>query len=342
MSKLNDFDFSLPEKYIAQTPLEQRETSKLLLLKRGEIKHKIFKEIVNEFENGDILVLNNSKVMASRFSGRKETGGRVNLLFIREIKPFKWQCLIEGKKLRPKLKIIVENGLFDIQIIRQIREGIFLTQIHSKHAMNELIEKYGTIPLPNYIKNIDKNFNFEKYQTVFAKKTGSIAAPTAGFHFTKDLLSKLVKKGVKLEYITLHVGVGLILRIHVEDPKDYHMEPEFFEISKEVADSINNSRESGNKIIAVGTTTLKALESSSNKNGKVLKSSGFSELFIYPGYKFKFKPDGFITNFHLPKSPPLLMVAAYAGTRNLLNAYQIAIKENYRFYSFGDAMYITS
>ncbi|MHA1299211.1 MAG: S-adenosylmethionine:tRNA ribosyltransferase-isomerase, partial [Candidatus Helarchaeota archaeon] len=187
-----------------------------------------------------------------------------------------------------------------------------------------------------------KNFNINKYQTVFAKESGSIAAPTAGFHFTQNLISKISEKGVKIVYITLHIGAGLILKVHVDNPKDYHMEPEFFEIKEDVAELINSARENGKKIIAVGTTCLKALESSSNEKGKIKPSKGFSDLFIYPGYEFKFKLDGFITNFHLPKSPPLLMTAAYAGTKRLMSAYQIAVKNNYRFYSFGDAMFITS
>jgi S-adenosylmethionine:tRNA ribosyltransferase-isomerase len=342
MNKLDQFNFILPKQYIAQTPLEQRDTSKLLILKGNKIQHKLFYEFVHEMDEGDILILNDSKVFTARFNGIKKTGGIVSLLFLKEIEPFKWQCLIKGKKLRPHIKIIVENGLFEIEIIKQIREGIFLTQIFSKESMFNLINKFGKIPIPNYIKKLDEKFNYNKYQTVFAKNEGSIAAPTAGLHFTKKLLSKISKKGVKIEYITLHVGVGLILKIHVDKPRDYPMEPEFFKIDKNVADSINHTREVGNRIFAVGTTTLKALEAASNKYGKIKPIKGDSDLFIYPGYNFNFKPDGFLTNFHLPKSPPLLMAAAYAGTRKLLNAYQVAIKNNYRFYSFGDAMFITS
>ena len=342
MSKLEQFNFILPEQHIAQTPLEKRDTSRLLILKGNKIQHKLFYEFIHEMNKGDILILNDSKVISARFNGIKETGGIVNLLFLKEIEPLKWHCLIKGKRLRPKIKIKVENGLFEIEIIKQIREGIFLTQIFSKDPIKKLIKNFGKIPIPNYIKQLDEEFNYDKYQTVFAKTEGSFAAPTAGLHFTKNLLSKISKKGVKIEYVTLHVGVGLILKIHVDDPKDYPMEQEFFEIKKKVADSINNTREVGNRIIAVGTTTLKALESASNKNGKIESKRGLSDLFIYPGYKFRFKPDGFLTNFHLPKSPPLLMAAAYVGTRKLLNVYQVAIENNYRFYSFGDAMFITS
>ncbi len=342
MINLEQYNFILPEKYIAQTPLEQRDTSKLLILKGKKIQHKLFHEIIHEMNEGDILILNDSKVIAARFNGIKETGGMVSLLFLKEIEPFKWQCLIKGKKLRPKIKIIVENGLFEVEILKQIREGIFLTQIFSKVSMKDLINNFGKIPIPNYIKKLDKKFNYNKYQTVFAKYEGSIAAPTAGLHFTNKLLSKISKKGVKVEYITLHVGVGLILKIHVNNPKDYPMEPEYLEIERDVADSINNAREAGNRIIAVGTTTLKSLEAASNNKGKIEQIKGYSDLFIFPGYNFKFKPDGFLTNFHLPKSPPLLMAAAYVGTSELLNAYQVAIKNKYRFYSFGDAMFITS
>lgn len=342
MNKLDNYNFILPEKYIAQKPLEQRDLSKLLVLRKSNIEHILFKEIINELYKDDILILNDSKVMAAKFEGKKDTGGKVTLLFLREIEPLKWYCLIKGKKIHPTLKIIIENGYFEVKILKQIREGIFLTQIFSRESMNDLFKKYGKIPLPNYIKKVDKNFNFDKYQTVFAKTEGSIAAPTAGFHFTKELLLKISNKGIKIDYITLHVGVGLILRINVKDFKDYPMEPEYFEVTQEVADLINNAREAGNKIIIVGTTSLKTLESTSNNKGIIIPNRGFSDLFIYPGYRFKFRPDGFVTNFHLPKSPPLLIVAAYAGTERLLNAYKIAIKNNYRFYSFGDAMFITS
>ncbi len=322
-------EYELPKELIAQEPLEDRSKSRLMVLftKENKIEHRYFYEIVDYFEKGDVLVVNNSKVIKAKLIGRKPTGGKVEALLVKKIDNKTWKVLLKGKKLRDGMEVYFKD--LKARIVKN--DDIYL-KFEKEINFNDL-EIYGETPLPPYIKN--PNISLERYQTVYAEKPGSIASPTAGLHFTKELLKKLEEKGVKIAKITLHVGTATFKPVD----KNYKPEPEAYEVSRDAAELINYGLEN-TRIFAVGTTVVKTLETVA-ENGRVVSKSGFSDLFIEPGYKFKLRYGGMITNFHLPKSSNILLVAAFVGSVDkILNAYKVAIEKRYRFYSFGDAMLI--
>jgi S-adenosylmethionine:tRNA ribosyltransferase-isomerase len=325
---LSDFDYTLPKDRIAQSPAEPRSSCRLMVL-GDRIEHKRFYEIVDYFKEGDILVVNDSKVVPAKLVGRKETGGRVECLLV-ERRGEEGTCLIRGKKIRPGTKMIFQKGLS--AVVTDKLGDKYGIRFEPQGALEELLERIGKPPTPPYIK---REVEEREYQTVYASKPGSIAAPTAGLHFTQELLEEIKDKGARIAFITLHVGIGTFSPVKVEDPRQHRMEAEYFEIDEENAKAIND----GERLIACGTTTVKALESAF-KNGKIQPVSGWSDLFIYPPYDFRAPIDGIITNFHLPKSTLLMLVCAYAGRERILNAYREAIEKGYRFYSLGDAMFI--
>lgn len=328
--KLQDLNYSLPKELIAQVPVEPRSSSRLMVLNGSKIEHKKFYELVNYLREGDVLVLNDSKVVPARIRGKKKTGGRVEILLISKSSETKWRCLVKGK-VRSGSEIFFEEGLHGI--ITDAASGKF--EIEFNASTEEILEKYGEPPTPPYIKQkIEK----ERYQTVYAKNPGSIAAPTAGLHFTKELLREIESRGARISYVTLHVGLGTFAPVKAENIAEHEVGAEYFEIDEKNAEIIND----GERIIAVGTTALKVLESAANEEGYISATSGWSELFIFPPYKFRSNVSALLTNFHLPKSTLLMLVCAYAGREKILKAYELAIKEKYRFYSFGDAMFICS
>ncbi len=339
--KTDDFDYYLPEELIAQTPLVKRDESKLMVVDRktGEITHDTFYNIIDYLNKDDVMVLNDTKVLPARIIGAKEdTGAVIELLLLKNIEKDTWEVLAKPAKrikvgsiisfgngeLKAKCTAIGEEG---IRIVEFLYEGIFL----------EILDKLGTMPLPPYIKT--KLNDKDRYQTVYAKNIGSAAAPTAGLHFTKELLSKIEKKGIKICYITLHVGLGTFRPVNVQNVKEHKMHSEYYQMSREVADILNDAKASGKRIISVGTTSTRTLETVINKYGEFRETSGWTDIFIYPGYEFK-AIDGQITNFHLPKSTLIMLVSAFASKEIILNAYNEAVKNNYRFFSFGDSMFI--
>ena len=338
--RTDDFDYYLPENLIAQTPLLKRDTSRLLVLDKntGKIEHKVFTDIINYLNKGDVLVVNDTKVIPARLIGVKdETGAVIEVLMLKNIENDKWECLCkpakrikEGTtiKFSDKLKCICTN-VFDegIRHFKFIYEGIFM----------EILDELGEMPLPPYIheKLTDKNM----YQTVYAKNIGSAAAPTAGLHFTDELLNKIKEKGVIIASVTLHVGLGTFRPVNVSDVTKHKMHSEYYEMSEDTANILNLAKKEGNKIVSVGTTSTRTLEAIMNKYNKFIKCSGFTDIFIYPGYKFK-AVDELITNFHLPKSTLIMLVSALSGKDNIMNAYKEAVELEYRFFSFGDAMFI--
>ena len=338
--KTEDFNFYLPENLIAQTPLLKRDSSRLLVLDKntGEVCHKHFYDVIDYLNEGDALVLNDTKVIPARLIGTKaDTNAVIEVLMLRNIEDDIWECLTkpakrikEGTivKFSDKLKCICVNVLDEgIRHFKFIYDGIFM----------EILDELGSMPLPPYIH--EKLSDKELYQTVYAKNIGSAAAPTAGLHFTRELLDKIEKKKVNILYITLHVGLGTFRPVNVEDVTKHKMHSEYYEMSDEVANKLNEVKKSGKKIISVGTTTTRILETIMCKYGEFRKCSGFTDIFIYPGYKFK-AVDNLITNFHLPKSTLIMLVSALAGKENIMNAYKIAVEKEYRFFSFGDAMLI--
>ena len=338
--KTEDFNFYLPENLIAQTPLLKRDSSRLLVLDKntGEVCHKHFYDVIDYLNEGDALVLNDTKVIPARLIGTKvDTNAVIEVLMLRNIEDDIWECLTkpakrikEGTivKFSDKLKCICVNVLDEgIRHFKFIYDGIFM----------EILDELGSMPLPPYIH--EKLSDKELYQTVYAKNIGSAAAPTAGLHFTRELLDKIEKKKVNILYITLHVGLGTFRPVNVEDVTKHKMHSEYYEMSDEVANKLNEVKKSGKKIISVGTTTTRTLETIMCKYGEFRKCSGFTDMFIYPGYKFK-AVDNLITNFHLPKSTLIMLVSALAGKENIMNAYKIAVEKEYRFFSFGDAMLI--
>ncbi|WP_130806757.1 tRNA preQ1(34) S-adenosylmethionine ribosyltransferase-isomerase QueA [Senegalia massiliensis] len=339
--KTSDFYFDLPEELIAQTPLKDREKSRLLVLDKNndDIKHKNFYDVIDYLNEGDLLVLNNTRVIPARLLGKREnTGGKVEFLLLNNIEGDNWETLVKpGKKA--KIGDIIEfgEGILKAEIIDIKKGGTRMVKFIYKGIFNEILDKLGEMPLPPYIT--EKLNDRERYQTVYSKVEGSAAAPTAGLHFTEDLLEKIKNKGVKIAYITLHVGLGTFRPVKVDDVEGHNMHSEFYEVSKETAELINSVKQSGKKVISVGTTSTRTLESVSDDDGKIKESKGWTDIFIYPGYKFK-AIDGLITNFHLPESTLVMLVSALAGKENILNAYEEAIKEKYRFFSFGDAMII--
>ena len=339
--KTSDFYYDLPQELIAQDPLEDRSSSRLmhLSLKDGSIEHRHFTDVLDYLEEGDCLVINDTKVIPARLYGHKEeTGALIEILLLKRRENDIWECLVKpGKKARPGAKITFGNGILKGEIIDIVDEGNRLIQFHYEGIFEEILDQLGEMPLPPYITHKLKDKN--RYQTVYAKNEGSAAAPTAGLHFTKELLKQIEDMGVKIARVTLHVGLGTFRPVKVENILDHHMHSEFYQVDKEAADIINNTKANGGRVIAVGTTSTRTLESVADENGHIPVKSGWTEIFIYPGYKFK-AIDCLITNFHLPESTLVMLVSALAGRENVLNAYEVAVKERYRFFSFGDAMFI--
>ena len=340
--KTEDFDYFLPEELIAQTPLLKRDSSKLMVLDKetGDISHKVFSDIIDYLEEGDTLVLNNTKVLPARLIGEKEdTKAVIEILLLRNLDGDNWECLVKPAR-RIKVGTIVSfgNGILKAKCIKELDEGIRHFTLIYDGILVEILDKLGTMPLPPYIH--EKLVDQSRYQTVYAKELGSAAAPTAGLHFTKELLEKIEKKGVNISYVTLHVGLGTFRPVSVEDVTKHKMHSEYYEMSSEVASLLKKTKDNGKRIISVGTTSTRVLETVMSKYGEFKDCSGFTDIFIYPGYKFK-AVDSLITNFHLPKSTLIMLVSALASKEIILNAYNIAVKEKYRFFSFGDAMFIT-
>ncbi len=339
---VKDFDYYLPEELIAQDPLEDRSSSRLMVLdkKTGEIQHKIFKDILDYLKPGDCLVLNNTKVIPARLFGVKEgTQAKIEILLLKRKENDIWETLVKpGKKAKPGTKIIFGDGLLVGEVIDVVEDGNRLIQFSYEGIFEEILDQLGQMPLPPYITHTLKDKN--RYQTVYAKYDGSAAAPTAGLHFTKELLEKVKAKGIDIAEVTLHVGLGTFRPVKVENVLDHHMHSEFYMVSAEAAEKINATKDRGGRIISVGTTSTRTLESAADENGRIKECSGWTEIFIYPGYKFKLI-DCLITNFHLPQSTLVMLVSALAGREHVLAAYEEAVKEKYRFFSFGDAMFIT-
>lgn len=339
---VKDFDYYLPEELIAQDPLEDRSSSRLMVLdkKTGELQHKIFKDILDYLNPGDCLVLNNTKVIPARLFGVKEgTLAKIEILLLKRRENDIWETLVKpGKKAKPGTKIIFGEGLLVGEVLDVVEEGNRLIQFTYDGIFEEILDQLGQMPLPPYITHTlqDKN----RYQTVYAKYDGSAAAPTAGLHFTKELLEKVKEKGVDIAEVTLHVGLGTFRPVKVENVLEHHMHSEFYMVSAEAAEKINATKDRGGRVIAVGTTSTRTLESAADENGRLRECSGWTEIFIYPGYTFKVI-DCLITNFHLPQSTLVMLVSALAGRENVLAAYEEAVNEKYRFFSFGDAMFIT-
>ena len=339
--KTDDFDYFLPEELIAQTPLVDRTSSKLMLVDKntGKIKHEIFKNIINYLNPGDALVLNNTKVIPARLIGTKEeTNATIELLMLKDLGNDEWECLVKPAR-RVKIGTVISfgEGLLKCECIKEFDEGIKHFKLSYNGILLEILEKLGTMPLPPYIHEELKNQ--DRYQTVYAKVSGSAAAPTAGLHFTEELLKQIEEKGIKILYVTLHVGLGTFRPVKVEDVTKHEMHSEYYEMSKEVAEELNKIKNSDNKIISVGTTTTRTLETIMTKYNEFKECSGETKIFIYPGYEFK-AIDTQITNFHLPKSTLIMLVSAFSTKENILNAYKCAVEEKYRFFSFGDAMMI--
>lgn len=338
---VKDFRYDLPQELIAQDPLEDRSSSRLLVLDKdtGEITHKHFYDIIDYLDEGDCLVLNETKVIPARLMGvKKDTGAVVEILLLKRKSKTVWECLVKpGKKCRVGAVIEFGEGLLTGTVIDIVEEGNRIIEFEFDGIFEEILDKLGTMPLPPYITHTLKDRN--RYQTVYAKNEGSAAAPTAGLHFTKKLLKDIEDKGVKLAKVTLHVGLGTFRPVKVSDVRQHHMHSEFFQVSKEAADIINSTRANGKRVICVGTTSIRTVESASDDKGYLKETSGWTDIFIYPGYKFKVS-DALITNFHLPESTLVMLVSALAGREKVLHAYEEAVKEKYRFFSFGDAMFI--
>lgn len=339
--KTSDFYYDLPQELIAQTPLERRDGSRLMVLDResGEITHRHFYDLPEYLHPGDTLVLNDSRVLPARLYGhRVPTGGAVELLLLKDQGDGKWECLARpGRKLKLGAEVSFGDGELTATIAEDLQEGKKLVQFHYEGIFLEILERLGKMPLPPYIK--EELQNGERYQTVYSKVTGSAAAPTAGLHFTKELLQKIQDMGVSIAYVTLHVGLGTFRPVSAEEVTDHHMHSEFCMISKETAELLNETHRRGGRIICVGTTSCRTLESFAKEDGTFEESSGWTEIFIYPGYRFK-AMDALVTNFHLPESTLVMLVSAFAGREHILNAYNTAVQERYRFFSFGDAMLI--
>ncbi|NLG05378.1 MAG: tRNA preQ1(34) S-adenosylmethionine ribosyltransferase-isomerase QueA [Clostridia bacterium] len=339
--KTSDFYFELPPELIAQDPLEDRAASRLLVLGRndGSIEHHTFRDIRQYLHAGDCLVLNDTRVIPARLMGVKaDTGAAIEVLLLKRQENDVWEVLTKpGKKAKPGTKIVFGDGLLMGEIIKVIEEGNRLIKFSYQGIFEEVLDKLGQMPLPPYITHVLKDKN--RYQTVYARHDGSAAAPTAGLHFTQELLEEISQMGVKIVYVTLHVGLGTFRPVKVEDVTNHHMHTEYYEVSKESADVINEVKQSGHRVIAVGTTSCRTLESATDENGILQAKSDYTDIFIYPGYKFKMI-DALITNFHLPESTLLMLVSAFSDREYIMNAYAEAVRETYRFFSFGDAMLI--
>jgi len=339
--KKSDFFFSLPQELIAQDPLADRSASRLLVLHKdsGKTEHRVFKDITKYLHTGDCLVLNNTRVIPARLIGKKEeTGAAVELLLLKRREKDIWETLVRpGKKCRQGAKLVFVEGLLRAEILKTVEEGNRLVQFSYDGIFEEVLDKLGEMPLPPYIthKLSDKN----RYQTVYAKYSGSAAAPTAGLHFTEELLKEIEAMGVETAYVTLHVGLGTFRPVKADNILEHHMHAEYYEVSEEAAEKINRVKAAGGRVVCVGTTSCRTVESAAGEDGKIRAGSGSTEIFIYPGYRFKVL-DALITNFHLPESTLVMLVSALAGREAVLAAYEEAVREKYRFFSFGDAMYI--
>lgn len=338
--KKSDFYFDLPEELIAQTPLERRDASRLLLLDRetGEIKHKHFYDLPDYLNPGDCLVLNDSRVLPARLMGNRLTGGAVEVVLLRDLGGGKWECLTRpGRKTRPGTELTFGGGLLTATVTDALEDGNKVLQFHYDGIFLEILDQLGKMPLPPYIKA--ELQDRERYQTVYSREIGSAAAPTAGLHFTEELLDRIRAKGIKVCFVTLHVGLGTFRPVKEEDILDHVMHSEYCVIPEKTANIINETKAAGGRVVAVGTTSCRTLESFTDPNGTVLAKGGWTDIFIYPGYTFKCI-DALVTNFHLPESTLIMLVSALAGREHILNAYETAVKERYRFFSFGDAMFI--
>ena len=338
--KLTEFNYELPERLIAQVPIEKRDESRLMVLDREKqtIENKTFKDIIDYLKPGDCLVRNNTKVLPARLYGRKETGAHVEFLLLNRIEGEIWECIVRpGNKLHIGAKVIFGDGILKAEVLDTMPGGTRKVEFKYQGIFNEILDKIGLMPLPPYIhESLKEN---DRYQTVYAKYEGSAAAPTAGLHFTDELLKKIEEKGVKIANVTLHVGIGTFRPVKEENIEEHDMHSEYYMVTQEAADKINKAKESGKRVITVGTTSTRTIESVADENGKMKADSGWTKIFIYPGYEFKVV-DNLITNFHLPESTLIMLVSALAGKENVLNAYECAVENKYRFFSFGDAMFI--
>lgn len=339
--KTSDFNFDLPEELIAQVPIKDRTSSKLMVLDKetGEIEHRIFRDIIDYLNPGDCLVLNDTRVIPARLIGSKvETGGKIEFLLLKRTEDDTWETLVKpGKRAKIGARFSFGDGKLIAEVVGMGEDGARIVKFEYNGIFEEILDELGNMPLPPYItEKLDER---ERYQTVYSKHNGSAAAPTAGLHFTEELLAKIKEKGVDLAFVTLHVGLGTFRPVKVENILEHHMHSEFYQVDKEAADIINETKANGGRVIAVGTTSTRTLESVADENGHIPVKSGWTEIFIYPGYKFK-AIDCLITNFHLPESTLVMLVSALAGRENVLHAYDVAVQEKYRFFSFGDAMFI--
>ena len=338
--KTSDFSYYLPEELIAQTPLEQRDASRLLKLDRatGKVEHKHFYDIIDFLNPGDCLVMNDSRVLPARLLGHRPTGGAVEVLLLRDLGSKRWECLCKpGRKMQVGNEVIFGNGELSAVVTEVREDGNRVVEFRYEGIFLEVLERLGKMPLPPYIK--EELQNQERYQTVYSREVGSAAAPTAGLHFTNELLDRVRAKGVKTAFVTLHVGLGTFRPVKADNILDHHMHAELCMISEETAAILNETKANGGRVICVGTTSCRTLESLVNDDGSFEAKSRWTEIFIYPGYKFK-AMDGLITNFHLPESTLVMLVSAFAGRENVLAAYEEAVRQRYRFFSFGDAMCI--
>ena len=337
---VSDFYYDLPEELIAQTPIEKRDESRLMVLNRANqtIEHKTFKDIIDYLEPGDCLVRNNTKVIPARLYGKKATGAKIEFLLLNRIEGDIWECIVRpGHKLKPGTEVEFGDGILKAKVLDVMEGGTRKVEFKYEGIFNEILDKIGLMPLPPYIHESLKDN--DRYQTVYAKYEGSAAAPTAGLHFTPELFEKIKAKGIDVANVTLHVGIGTFRPVKVENVEEHHMHSEHFYIKQEDADKINNAKKNGKRVIAVGTTSCRVLETIADENGMVKPTEGDTQIFIYPGYKYKCL-DGLVTNFHLPESTLLMLVSALAGRDYIMKAYNEAVKERYRFFSFGDAMLI--
>ncbi|MCY6958585.1 tRNA preQ1(34) S-adenosylmethionine ribosyltransferase-isomerase QueA [Clostridium brassicae] len=339
--KVSDFDFYLPEELIAQHPAEKRDESRLMIIDRktNEIEHKVFKNIVDYLKEGDCLVLNDTRVLPARLIGQKEgTGGKMEFLLLKRIDKDKWEVLVKpGKRAKIGARFEFGQGELKAEVKGEGEDGSRIVEFEYEGIFEEVLDNLGQMPLPPYIT--EKLEDKERYQTVYSKEVGSAAAPTAGLHFTEELLNEIKSKGVKICFLTLHVGLGTFRPVKVDTIEEHHMHSEYYTMSKQTATTINETKEKGGRVIAVGTTSSRTLETIGDENGRVKEQSGWTDIFIYPGYKFKIV-DALITNFHLPQSTLLMLVSALSSKELMMNAYNIAVQEKYRFFSFGDAMFI--
>lgn len=339
--RITDFDFYLPKELIAQHPLKQRDEARLMVLDKnsGNVEHKVFRDIIDYLNPGDCLVLNDTRVLPARLIGSKEgTGGKMEILLLKRTEDDTWETLVKpGKRARVGSRFNFGNGELKAEILEEKEDGNRMVKFEYAGIFEEVLDRLGQMPLPPYIK--EKLEDKEMYQTVYSKEEGSAAAPTAGLHFTKELLSKIAEKGVEIAFLTLHVGLGTFRPVKVENIEDHDMHSEYYRMTKDTSDKINKAKETGHKIVAVGTTSCRTLETIGDEDGRVREQSGWTDIFIYPGYKYKVV-DNLITNFHLPESTLIMLVSALCGRENILNAYKIAVDEKYRFFSFGDAMFI--